>query len=166
MLPILASLIQAGLPILAGAFASKGKAFIEEKLGVNLDNALGTEAGRLELKKLEFAHEELLLGLAQQSEAREFDYFKEEVADKDSARKREVALEATRASPWWAPSTVTILTFCIVFGCGYLFVVIPETEVRYAIIAIVTSVLNYYYGTTRTSAIKDVTISKQAENAK
>lgn len=166
MLPILASLIQAGLPILAGAFASKGKEVIESKLGINLDNALGTETGRLELKKLEFAHEEFLLAQAQQGEARGFDYFKEEIADKASARAREIALEAARESPWWAPSTVTILTFCIIFGCGYLFVVIPETEVRYAIIAIVTSVLNYYYGTTRTSAIKDVTISKQAENSK
>jgi hypothetical protein len=60
MIPILAALLQAGLPLIAGAIQTKGKDFIQEKLGVNLDDMLGSEAGRLQLKQLEVQHEEWL----------------------------------------------------------------------------------------------------------
>lgn len=63
MLPVLAALAKWGLPLVASAVASKGKEVVEQKLGINLDNALGTEDGRIKLKQLEYDHEEFLANL-------------------------------------------------------------------------------------------------------
>lgn len=65
MLPIVATLISHGLGLLGNAVIAKGKDVIEDKLGINLESALGTEEGRLKLKQLEFDHEEFLIEAAQ-----------------------------------------------------------------------------------------------------
>lgn len=166
MLPVLAMLLKSGFSVLAGAVASSGKELIESKLGVNLDDALGTEDGRIKLKELEYNHEEFLINAAQTTDARELDYFKEEIKDRGDARNREIEMEKTRQAPWWAPSTQTILTFLIVCGCGYLFQSETTTEIKYAVIAIVTMVLQYYYGTTSSSRGKDSVIAQIAQKEK
>lgn len=61
---IVGSLLKAALPTLAGAVLAKGQEVVEKKLGVKLDDMLGTEAGRIELKKLEMQHEEFLINAA------------------------------------------------------------------------------------------------------
>jgi hypothetical protein len=151
MAPIVATLIKWGMGTLAGAVASKGKDLIQEKLGINLEDALGTEAGRLQLKQLEMQHEQFLMDKVEAADIRDLEFFKAEVTDKDSARNREVEMEKLRDAPWWVPSTLTLLTFTVVVGGGYMFWMTENTEVRYALIAIVTGVLQYYYGTTRSS---------------
>ncbi|TXH10780.1 MAG: hypothetical protein E6R04_04345 [Spirochaetes bacterium] len=78
--PIIAGLVKAGASLLAGVVASKGKEVVEQKLGINLDDMLGTEAGRIKLRQLEIEHEEFLVNAAQATEAREFEYFKAETA--------------------------------------------------------------------------------------
>lgn len=166
MAPILLGLLKSGFSVLAGAVASSGKELIQEKLGVNLDDALGTEAGRLKLKELEYSHEEFLINAAQTTDARELDYFKEEIKDRSDARSREVEMEKTRQAPWWAPSTQTILTFLVICGCGYLFQSESSAEVKYAVIAIATMVLQYYYGTTSGSRGKDSVIAQIAQKEK
>jgi hypothetical protein len=97
-------------------------------------------------------HEQFLLDKAEAADLRDLDYFKVEIADKDSARQREVDIEKLRASPWWAPSTLTILTFTVVVGGGWMFFNTSDENTRYALIAIITGVLQYYYGTTKSSA--------------
>lgn len=64
MIPIVAALAKWGLPLVASAVASKGKELVQEKLGVNLDDALGTEEGRIKLKQLEYEHEGFLSNVA------------------------------------------------------------------------------------------------------
>lgn len=162
MLPVIAALLKSGFSVLAGAVASSGKDLIEEKLGVNLDSALGTEEGRLKLKQLEFQHEEFLVNAVQTTEARELEYFKAEVADRQSARSREIEMAKVSQSPWWAPSTLTCLTFLVVIGSGYLFQTSSTSEIKYAVIAIATMVLQYYYGSNSSSKGKDSVISKLA----
>lgn len=166
MAPILAALLKSGFSVLAGAVASSGKQLIEEKLGVNLDETLGTEEGRLKLKELEYSHEEFLINAAQTTDARELDYFKEEIKDRESARSREIEMEKIRQAPWWAPSTQTILTFLVICGCGYLFQSEQTSEVKYAVIAIATMVLQFYYGTTSSSRGKDSVIAQIASKEK
>lgn len=61
MAPIIAALLQQGFSILGGALLSKGKAAVEEKLGIDIDKALGTEEGRIKLKQLEMQHEQWLI---------------------------------------------------------------------------------------------------------
>lgn len=162
MLPVLAMLLKSGFSVLAGAVASSGKELIEQKLGVNLDDALGTEEGRIKLKELEYSHEEFLINAAQTTDARELDYFKEEIKDREDARNREIEMEKTRQAPWWAPSTQTILTFLVICGCGYLFQAETSADIKYAVVSVATMVLSYYYGTTSGSRGKDSVIAKIA----
>lgn len=61
MAPIIAALLQQGFSILGGALLSKGKEVVEEKLGIDIDKALGSEEGRIKLKQLESEHEQWLI---------------------------------------------------------------------------------------------------------
>lgn len=163
MLPILATLLKSGFSILAGAVASSGKDLIQEKFGINLNDSLGTEEGRIKLKELEYAHEEFLINAAQTTDARDLDYFKEEVKDRNDARDREIQVEKIRGAPWWAPSTQTILTFLVICGCGYLFQSETSADIKYAVVSVATMVLSYYYGTTSGSRGKDSVIAQIAK---
>lgn len=64
--PLVKSLLENGLTTLAGAIQAKGKSYVEEKIGVKLpdENAPATAAQLMELRKLEFEHEERLGELA------------------------------------------------------------------------------------------------------
>lgn len=97
-------------------------------------------------------NEQFLMDKAAAVDLNNLEIFKIETADKASARTREVEMEKLREAPWWAPSMLTLLTFIVVIGGGYMFWTATDTEVRYAIVAIVTMVLQYYYGTTKSSA--------------
>lgn len=165
MIPIVAALLKVGFGVLGNAVLAKGKDVVQDKLGIDIDSALGTEEGRLKLKQAEFEHEEFLVTAAQAADVRELDYFREEVKDKADARQREVEMEKARAAPWWAPSTVTILTFLVVGGCGWMFVTVKDTEARYVLVSIVTMVLTYYYGTTRHSGAKDQVVATALDKA-
>jgi len=61
MLPIVAALAKAGLPILVNAITAVGKDAIEKKLGIDIEDATRTEAGLIRLRELEFQHEEWLV---------------------------------------------------------------------------------------------------------
>jgi hypothetical protein len=63
--PLLATLAQNGLGMLASAITAKGKEVIEEKLGVDIDLATQTPEGLFKLKELEMKHEEFLINAAQ-----------------------------------------------------------------------------------------------------
>lgn len=61
MAPIVAWLVQNGLGLLAGAVKAKGQQFVEDKLGVKLDDMKGTEEGRIKLAQIEADREADLL---------------------------------------------------------------------------------------------------------
>lgn len=63
--PIVAKLAENGLNLLVSAVTNKGKEFVEEKLGVDLDKETQTEEGLLRLREMEFKHEEFLITAAQ-----------------------------------------------------------------------------------------------------
>lgn len=63
--PIVAKLAENGLNLLVNAVTSKGKEFVEDKLGVDLDKEIMTEEGRIKLRSLELEHEEFLINAAQ-----------------------------------------------------------------------------------------------------
>lgn len=63
--PILGKLAENGLNLLAGAITAKGKDVIEKTLGVDIDQEIQTEAGRIKLRELEITHEAMLLEAAQ-----------------------------------------------------------------------------------------------------
>lgn len=62
---ILSTLASNGLNMLGNAVLAKGKDVIEEKLGVNLAEAVQTPEGLNKLRELEMSHEEFLIEAAQ-----------------------------------------------------------------------------------------------------
>ena len=82
------------------------------------------------------------------------DQAKAVIADTQNARQREIDMAKVSQAPWFVPSITTVLALVVVVGGGYMFFNIPDTDTRYAIVATVTSVLGYYFGTTANSSRK------------
>lgn len=151
---------------LGGPFAGLAAGFIASKLGVSdktVENVTQLIQGAppeqmVKLKELDIELQKYLaeLGIRQ---------FEAEVADKNSARQREVQIAQASPAPWWMPNFVSFLTLIVVVGGGYLFFSVKETDVRYALIGIITMVLTYYYGTTKHSGEKDANIARIALGA-
>jgi hypothetical protein len=169
MLPIVGALLAQGLGILGNAVLSKGKAVIEEKLGVDIESSLGTEEGRLSLKQLEVDHEEFLLTTALEDKKLDLRSFELELKDKDSARSmQETALSqddlfAKRFVYYYA---LGITAASLVYIGAITFVQIPETNIRFAdtilgfiIGTFLTTVIQFFYGSSRASQSKDTVIS-------
>lgn len=117
---ILAGLLKAGLPILASAVMSKGADVIQEKLGVDIREALGSEDGRIKLKELELQHDEFLRKMAADADERELRGFQVEVEDRKSARDTFAQVAVSSEAPWYdkilLPSMAIITTLGF-FGC-------------------------------------------------
>lgn len=76
MVPIVAELIANGIGILGNAILGKGKSVVEEKLGVKIPDTSIPPEQLVELKKLEFQHEEWLLGQGLEQMKLEFEFQK------------------------------------------------------------------------------------------
>ena len=63
MAPLIAALLQNGLGLLGNAVLAKGKQWVEEKTGLDLEQAIKTPDGLTSLRQAEMAHEEVLLTL-------------------------------------------------------------------------------------------------------
>lgn len=109
--------------------------------------ALATPDALVKLRQIEADRSTKLQELAT-------DQAKAQIADVQNARQREIEIAKVSSSPWWVPSVTTVLAFVVVVGGGWMFFAIPDTDTRYAIIAVVTSVLGYYFGTNQSSARK------------
>lgn len=72
MLPLLQALAANGLNLIASAVMTKGKEVVEDKLGVKLDENISPEKA-LELKQLEFDHEEALRSFSLEERKLELD---------------------------------------------------------------------------------------------
>jgi len=170
---IIASLIKAGFPIIAGAIASAGKEKIQEKLGVNVDELLGTDEGRLKLRQLELEKEEMLQEfiLAQREQDIRADaMYLQDVAD---ARGREVAIATSKDAPEINKVIVPYLALGVLGLTFLLFglLIFSEQEItpnRKDIVIYILGVLSsisaqivaYYFGSSKGSAVKDETINR------
>lgn len=168
MVPIVAALLQQGFSILGGALLSKGKDIVEEKLGIDIDKALGTEEGRIKLKQLEMEHEQWLVEADIRRNEQELQGFKIEVEDRGSARARDaefikVGMHNSRADMMFILAVIVI--------CGLVYIVWKDQSVNEYVKGIFTLVLgrflgyldniyNFEFGTTRNSRTKDVTIEQ------
>lgn len=63
MAPLVALLLQNGLGLLSNAVLAKGKEWVEEKTGLDIEAAIKTPDGLASLRQAEMAHEEMLLKL-------------------------------------------------------------------------------------------------------
>ena len=168
MTPLIAAVLQQGLQILGGALMSKGKDVIEEKLGVDIEKALGTEEGRIKLKQLEMEHEQWLVKADIRRNEQELQGFKVEVEDRGSARTRDAEFIKAGTRNYRA-DLMFLLAVAII--CGLVYIVWQDQGVNEYVKGIFTLVLgrflgyldniyNFEFGTTRSSRTKDVTIEQ------
>ncbi len=168
MAPLIAALVKFGFSTIAGAVASKGKEYVQEKLGVNLDDALGTEQGRIQLKSMEMQHQEFLVNAAQASEVRDLEYFKQEVVDRSAARLRDSEFIKQGLQNWRAH---VMFAIAVAVVCWLVWLVwktpdLPEyTKGIFTLLlgrftGYLDNIYNFEFGTTRSSRQKDNTIER------
>lgn len=162
---LIAALAKFGFPILANAVMSKGKDVVEEKLGVNLDQMLGTEEGRIELKKLEYSNEESLRQFTIASREQELRSNQMYLQDTDSARKMQVA--ALGQDDVFSKRFIYYFAiFWSVVSCTYIgaitFGTIPTANTRFAdtilgfiLGTLVATIIQFFFGSSKGSKDKD-----------
>lgn len=129
MAPIVTWLIQNGLGLLAGAVKVKGQEFVEDKLGVKLDEHMGTEDGRIKLAQIEADRESDLLEW--QVKLAEVD-LKMEATIQNAVTER---WKADMASDSWLSKNIRPLVLIFILGAYFFFALMSlfdmETQSEY-----------------------------------
>ena len=151
MIPaILAPLLSQGLGLISNAVLAKGKEWVEEKTGVNLDQPLSAEDA-LKLRQYEMDHEEELLRLRVEDK-------KLDLADIQGARDMNTRINESANATWLSKNVPAILAI-VVIGFGFLLLAITkEADVLTAVVGLMTLVLGFYFVSSSTSRAKDDTI--------
>lgn len=162
---LVAPLLAQGLNLLANAAMAKGKEWVEEKTGVNLDQPLSVE-DTLKLRQYEMDHAEELLRLRIEENKLDIEIFKEEVKDRGSARERDAEF-IKRGVHNYRADLMFLLAVAMI---GILvWIVWKDPDINEYVKGIFTLVLgrflgyldniyNFEFGTTRGSKDKDATI--------
>lgn len=124
MIPILAgiaaSLAKEGLGLLGNAVLAKGKEVIEEKIGVNIEDALKTEEGKIKLLEAQTKHEQMLNDFVlakREQELREVELDNKNTAD---ARSSNAAIATSDHAPWYQKALLPAMAILMAlgfFGC-------------------------------------------------
>lgn len=158
--PFVKDLFANGLSLLGNAVMSKGKDYVEQKLGVTLPpegQPLPPEK-LLELRSLEFEHEEALQSIALESAKLDIEAQKVQAGELDSARKMGAALANSES---WANQNIVPLLALLAVGGGVLMILLSTaSDVRMAGLSIVMMPLGYYFGTSLGSKQKQATIDR------
>jgi len=160
LIPILTTLASKGLDLIGSAILAKGKDVVEKELGVSIEDELSTPEGTEQLKNLQMQHEEKLLELSLEDKKLDQNYFKLEVDDAASARTREIAIATNEEAGWLNRNLVPIMALTVILGGGVMLVYTQETDLRMAVVGMMTMVLGYYFGKSSSEWRKDSTISR------
>jgi len=177
MIPILATLAQAGLSYIAdevvGMTKASAEAFIKNKTGIEIDLSGSKKIEESELKNLkEFdAHLKIVSEQNRHQEAKlahDLEFFRAENDDRDSARDmQKTALIQT--DTFSKRFVYYLATFWSLVGASYIllvtFVDIPSQNVRFAdtvlgflLGTIVATIINFFFGSSKGSADKSALI--------
>lgn len=168
---ILTPLLANGLNLLASAVKTKGKEWIKEKTNIDIESTL-SDTDLLKLKQLEIEHEEELLNISLEEKKLEAELEKAYLADTTNARQMQIA--AYQQDDVFSKRFV--LYFAVfwslmtaVFIGAITFTTIPEANVRFAdtilgflLGTIVAQIINFFYGSSRSSQSKDGVIKEMA----
>lgn len=119
MLPIVAGLLSQGLNLVANAALAKGKDYVKEKTGVDLDRGQLTNEDLVKLKQFEYEHEEELLKLRTEQDKLNLTETQLYIGDTQDARKREAAIATSENAPWYNKAItpfLAVLTVLLTFG--------------------------------------------------
>ncbi len=167
--PIVATLAQNGFNILANAITAKGKEFVEDKLGVKIEEPQTPEQ-LMKLKQLEIEHEEFLLEMGIKQAELEL---KEKQIDNEntaSARKMNETIQTSEQASDLAKNAAYYIDFFIIGATLILawftfFQPIPQVnkELVYmalgSLLTMCGTILNFHRGTSSRSEKKDATIA-------
>lgn len=158
---ILGTLLQNGLPKVAQAVVEKGQEYVEEKLGVKLEPDM-SQAQIQELKLRVMQHEEFLVEQEQRNTADARDMQKVALQQDDVFSKRFVYVFAS----FWSICAAVYIGF-ITFGT------IPLDNVRFAdtilgfiLGTVISTILNYFFGSSSGSAKKTELLGKGIQDAR
>lgn len=183
MAPFIAGLLSAGLRLVANAALVKGKEFIEEKTGVNLEQETFSNEDVQKLKKFQMDHEEELLRIQLENnkigfeESKlELEHYKVQLADIADARANMSNILTNPNVPWYAKAIqpglavgIVILTFILFAYFIFLLgssgeAVQAQKEVLIYILGVLsaalTQILGFYFGSSQGSAAKSAQISQ------
>lgn len=159
LIPILTTLATKGLDLIGSAILAKGKDVVEKELGVNIEDALVSEEGTEKLRIAQMEHEEKLIELALEDKKLDASYYQIDAQDRASAREREVRVIEAEHAGWLNTHIASILALTITVGGGFFLYFSTESDIKYAVVALMSSVLTYYFGSSKTSAQKDIAIN-------
>jgi hypothetical protein len=148
----LAPLLAQGLSLLGNAAMAKGKEWVEERVGVDLDEPLSAE-DMLKLRQFEMDHQEELLKLRLEDK-------KLDLVDVQSARDMNTRINESPNAAWLAKNIAALLALAVVSVGFFLLGTTSEPDVRTAVVGLMTLVLGFYFGSTSASRVKDDTINQ------
>jgi len=187
MPPFILTLLSSGLRLVANAALVKGKAFIQEKTGVDLDQATISAEDQVKLRQFQAEHEEELLRLQLEDNKLGLEETKAFLADVADARKIQSEIQMSAEAPWYAKAIqptlaaftliATILLFgMFVYWSGDMTEVVDgkptlvhrinDTQkdiiiyILGVLSAAVTQILGYYFGSSQGSASKSKSLDK------
>ena len=176
MVPIVAALVNAGLGILGSAVASKGKEFIQDKLNVDISKMLGSEEGKIQLAQLEMQHEQALQQFAIDRKNQEIEEIKIEQENTANARDmQKTALQQTDTfskrflyyfSWFWSASALVYIFAITFFPIAEASIRFADTILGFLLGTIVAQIINFFYGSSKSSKDKDAALSEAIKGIK
>jgi len=187
MPPFILGLLSSGLRLVANAALVKGKEFIQEKTGVDLDQAALSTEDQAKLRQFQAEHEEELLRLQLEDNKLGLEETKAFLADVADARKIQSEIQMSANAPWYTKAiqptlaAFTLLATILLFGMfvywsgditevvdGKPTLVKRINDTQKDIIiyilgvlsAAVTQILGYYFGSSQGSATKSKSLDK------
>lgn len=169
MLPIVGQLLSSGLSLLANAVLAKGKSWLKEKTGVDVEKADLSNEDLVALRKFEIEHEEELLKLRLEENKLDAEITKIYVADVASAREREVKIAESPYASWLNKNMGALLgLIAIVLAFALFYKVLFDGQflkelggnkdillyILGVLSAIVAQIFSYYFGSSSGSKSK------------
>lgn len=188
MPPFVMGLLTSGLRLVANAALVKGKEFIKDKTGVDIDQATLSEEDKTKLRQFQAEHEEELLKLQLEDNKLALEETKAYLADVADARRSQAAIQMSPEAPWYTKAiqpalaaltvVATILLFALfVYWSGDVEVMRNDQLVKESALnstqkdiiiyilgilsAAVTQILGFYFGSSKGSEEK----SRSLDNA-
>lgn len=123
MTPLILGLLSSGLRLIANAVLVKGKAFIKEKTGIDLEDSKASlsEEDIAKLRQFEIEHEEELLRLQLEENKLGLEESKAYLADVQNARAQQTAVQTSQDAPWYVKAVQPALAILVVLTTIVLF---------------------------------------------
>lgn len=173
--PIIATLASNGLNLLASAVTAKGQQFVEDKLGVKLDDMVSSDEGKTKLAQIQAERESELHEFVLAQKEQELKESAQAYADTANARSMQVAaLQQSDVfskrfiyfyAAGWSLAAAVYIAF-ITFGQ------IPAQNVRFAdtilgfiLGTVIATIIQFFFGTSQGSRNKDDTLAEALKGA-